>query len=77
VLALLAKDRRKVVAVVGHQPELGQLLTACLLADDGKLSIEMKKNAIACLSFVGGPRAGRGTLKWLATPRMLRRFRHA
>jgi phosphohistidine phosphatase len=76
VLTLLGKERSKLVAVVGHQPGLGQLLTACLLGDGGSLPIEMKKNAVACVSFEGSPRAGHAALKWLATPRMLRGFRH-
>jgi phosphohistidine phosphatase SixA len=76
MLTLLGKERSKLVAVVGHQPGLGQLLTACLLGDGGSLPIEMKKNAVACVSFEGSPRAGRAALKWLATPRMLRGFRH-
>ncbi len=77
VLTLLGKDRSKVVAVVGHQPGLGALLTACLLGDGEALPIEMKKNAVACVSFEGPPRAGRAALKWLATPRMLRGLRYA
>jgi phosphohistidine phosphatase len=76
VLALLGKARGKLVAIVGHQPELGTLLTACLLGDGEALPIEMKKNAVACLSFAGTVRAGHAALRWLATPRMLRGFRH-
>src|SRR5262249_40398081 len=75
VLALLAKERSRVVAVVGHQPGLGQLLGACLLGAGGTLPIEMKKNAVACLSFTGNPRAGHAALRWLAPPRMLRALR--
>ena len=75
VLTLLGKDRSKLVAVVGHQPGLGALLTACLLGNGAALPIEMKKNAVACVSFAGSPRAGRAALKWLATPRMLRAIR--
>jgi len=75
VLTLLGQKRGKLVAVVGHQPELGALLSACLLGEDGTLAIEMKKNAVACVSFEGAPSAGRAVLKWLATPRMLRRLR--
>jgi phosphohistidine phosphatase len=74
VLTLLARERCKVVAVVGHQPGLGQLLAACLLGG-GTLPIEMKKNAVACVAFAGKPRAGHAALKWLATPRMLRALR--
>jgi phosphohistidine phosphatase len=76
VLTLLGQKRGKAVAVVGHEPGLGALLTACLLGEDGALVIEMKKNAVACVSFEGAPRAGRAVLKWLATPRMLRGLRH-
>jgi phosphohistidine phosphatase len=76
VLALLGKDRSKRIAIVGHQPDLSVLLAACLFRDSGALPIEMKKNAVACLSFRSRARAGSATLKWLATPRMLRGFRN-
>jgi phosphohistidine phosphatase len=76
VLALLGKDRSQRVAIVGHQPDLSALLGACLLRNHGTLPIEMKKNAVACLSFAGPARIGRAVLKWLATPRMLRGFRN-
>ena len=75
VLNQLVNDRSKLIAVVGHQPSLGHLLTACLIGDAGALAIDMKKNAVACLSFSGAPRAGHAALKWLATPRMLRTMR--
>jgi phosphohistidine phosphatase len=75
VLDLLSRDRSKLTAVVGHQPELGHLLGACLLGGGGALPIEMKKNAVACVSFSGRPRAGHAALSWLATPKMLRALR--
>jgi phosphohistidine phosphatase len=75
VLEALANDRSRLTAVVGHQPGLGHLLAACLLGGGGSLPIEMKKNAAACVSFNGRPRAGTAALKWLATPRMLRALR--
>jgi phosphohistidine phosphatase len=75
LLEFLGKDRSKLTAVVGHQPGLGHLLAACLLGGGGALPIEMKKNAVACVSFPGRPRAGRAALAWLATPKMLRALR--
>src|SRR5271167_886082 len=48
VLALLARDRSKRVALVGHQPDLGALLAACLLGDESALPVNLKKNAVAC-----------------------------
>ena len=74
VLTLLAEDRGKRIAVVGHEPDLSGLLAACLVKGSA-LSIELKKCSAACLSFRGKARAGGATLKWLATPRMLRGFR--
>lgn len=75
VLSLLGKDRSKLAAVVGHQPDLSHLLGACLLGGGGELPIEMKKNAVACVSFSGRARAGHAALAWLATPKMLRALR--
>ena len=74
VLALLGQDRSQRIAIVGHEPGLSALIMACLLKDDSPLSIEMKKNAAACLFFRGRVRAGDAALTWLATPRMLRGF---
>ena len=75
VFTLLAKDRSKRVALVGHQPDLGALLTTCLLGNHSGIPIDWKKNAVACVDFEGTLRAGRAALKWLATPRMLRGLR--
>lgn len=76
VLTLLGKDRSTRIAIVGHQPDLSALITACLSKNHGALPVEMKKNAVACLSFDGRARGGGASLKWLATPRMLRGFRN-
>jgi phosphohistidine phosphatase len=76
VLTLLAKHHVQRIAIVGHQPDLSALLAACLLKDGDTLPIEMKKNAVACLSFDGRARVGHAALNWLATPRMLRGFRN-
>lgn len=75
VFTLLAKDRSKRVALVGHQPDLGALLTTCLLGNHSGIPIDWKKNAVACVAFEDTVRAGRAALKWLATPRMLRGLR--
>ena len=75
VLTLLAKDRSKRIAIVGHEPDLSRFLATCILKGQSTLSMALKKNAAACLSFPGKARAGNATLKWLATPRMLRGLR--
>ena len=76
IFRLLRLDRSRRVALVGHQPGLGALMTSCLIAEGGNLPIELKKSAVACLSFSGSARAGHAVLKWLAAPRMLRGLKH-
>jgi phosphohistidine phosphatase len=75
VLTLLAKDRGRRIAIVGHEPDLSMFIMACLIKGSSGSKIDLKKNAVACLAFRGKARAGSATLKWLATPRMLRGFR--
>jgi phosphohistidine phosphatase len=76
VLSLLGKNRSKRIAIVGHEPDLSLLLAACLLKGNSALAVDMKKSAVACLSFHGRARVGSAVLMWLATPRMLRGFRN-
>jgi len=72
VLAILRRRKHAVIAVVGHQPDLGQLLAACLGGERAWVALELRKPAVACLGFAGGARAGGATLRWLVPPRLLR-----
>jgi phosphohistidine phosphatase len=75
LLALLARARAPRTAVIGHQPELTRLLAACLPGAAGGGAFELRKMGAALVGFPGAPRAGRGELKWLAPPRLLRAAR--
>ena len=76
VLDLLAQQQHACVAVVGHQPDLGRLLGACLLGSHPpELPVDLKKPGVVCVSFDKPVRAGRGTLKWFASPHLLRLLR--
>jgi phosphohistidine phosphatase SixA len=76
VFAALAAQKKKIVAVVGHQPGLGRLLAACLPAQVrggvNPEAFELKKMGAALVSFSGPPRAGGGVLNWFVPPRILR-----
>ncbi len=76
VLETLRRHGGKVdcVAVVGHQPLLGRLIALCVRGNVPPEVFELKKSAVACLEFEGGPRAGQGTLAWLLAPRILRKL---
>lgn len=57
------------VALVGHEPDLGELLGACLGAP---AAFVFKKMGVAQLGFRGSVRAGRGELLAFLPPKALR-----
>jgi phosphohistidine phosphatase len=74
VLEAIAKHSKKMqhLAVVGHEPDLGELAARLLRA---RGTIEFKKGAVACLELDGAMPNGPGTLRWLLPPRALRKLR--
>lgn len=62
------------VAVVGHEPDLGEAV-GWLLTGSARSFLEMKKGAACLLEFDGPPDAERATLLWHLTPGQLRRLR--
>lgn len=75
LLALLGRTRESCVAVVGHQPDLGRILTACLPGSGSGAAFELRKMGVALVRFDGAARANRGELTWLVPPRLLRGLR--
>jgi phosphohistidine phosphatase len=63
------------VVLVGHEPQLGKLLSVCLTGDAAQMKVEFKKGGAACVLFRGRPTPGRGVLLWHLPPRMLRGMR--
>jgi phosphohistidine phosphatase len=60
-----------VVAVVGHEPHLGRLVTY-LMAGVDRPGVELKKGGASAIDFEGAPKVGGGTLVWSVPPGMLR-----
>ena len=60
------------IALVGHEPDLGELAARLLRA---RGTIEFKKGAVACIELDGAMPTGPGTLRWLLPPRALRKIR--
>ena len=63
-----AKRHRR-LALVGHEPDLGEL-AAKLLAARGL--VEFKKGAVCLIEVDGATPGGPGTLRWMLTPKALR-----
>jgi phosphohistidine phosphatase len=66
-------ESAKVVAVVGHEPHLGTLVT-WFLTGGSNSRVEMSKGGAALLEFSSRIREGSATLRWLLTGSQLRRF---
>jgi len=63
----------EVVAIVGHEPHLGMLVT-WLMTEARDSRVEMSKGGAALLEFSSRVTAGSGTLQWLLTGSQLRQI---
>lgn len=63
--------RRRRIALVGHEPDMGMLAARLIGA---KKPIEFKKGAICRIDVQALPPTGPGQLRWFLTPRMLRKL---
>jgi phosphohistidine phosphatase len=69
----LAKHtKRKSLALVGHEPGLGELAARLIGL---RQSLPFKKGGICRIDVDDLPPTGLGVLRWLATPKLLRRLR--
>jgi phosphohistidine phosphatase len=64
--------RRKRIALVGHEPNIGELAAKLIGA---RLAIEFKKGAICRIDVDTLPPARAGRLRWFLSPKMLRTMR--
>jgi phosphohistidine phosphatase len=62
-----------VVAIVGHQPNLGRVVT-WLMSGVKASRVDLTKGGTCLLEFSDSVSAGNGTLQWLLTPSLLRRI---
>jgi phosphohistidine phosphatase len=70
VLADLEKHaRRSRIALVGHEPMLGELAARLI---GSRHAIEFKKGAVCRIDIDDLPPAGPGDLRWMLTPKILR-----
>jgi len=59
------------VVLVGHEPDLSELVATSLTGQPDLPIVEMKKGGAALLRFSHAPRAGTGLLRWLLPPRVV------
>ena len=61
------------VAVVGHAPDLDELITWFATGSTGPW-IALRKGGVCLLKFPGKPEPGRAEIRWMLTPKLLRRL---
>ena len=61
------------MAIVGHQPVLGELITRASFGA-GCASVALPPGGVAPIDFGGSPRIAVGELVWLVTPDLLGRI---
>ena len=75
VVADLGKHaRRGRIALVGHEPSLGELAARLT---GSRHPVSFKKGAVCCVEVDSLPPAGPGDLRWFLTPQILRRIRRS
>jgi len=73
VIAELEKHaRRKRIAIVGHEPGLGELAARLV---GMRHAMEFKKGAVCRIDVEALPPKGPGTLRWFLTPKLLRNLK--
>jgi phosphohistidine phosphatase len=70
-IAQRSRQKQSRIALVGHEPDLGEL-AARLLGSRG--GMQFKKGAVCCIELQGRLAGGPGTLIWHLPPRVLRRL---
>ena len=72
VLDLEKQSRRARIAIVGHEPGIGELAARLIGA---KHPVEFKKGAVCRIDLTSIPPAGPGDLRWFLTPKLMRALR--
>lgn len=72
VIAHLPHGRAREIALVGHQPSLGELASYLLTGSPALAALPFKKGGIAAISLASLPPRIPGTLEWFMTPKQLR-----
>ena len=72
VVQEIARHSRKArIALVGHEPNMGELAARLIGA---RAPLAFKKGAVCRIDFESFPPKGAGQLRWFVTPKMLRKI---
>lgn len=72
MLDAIADRPESSIVAVGHEPSMSAMVEV-LIAGQSRGAVKLKKAGAARIAIEGRPGPARGTLMWLATPKMLRK----
>jgi phosphohistidine phosphatase len=71
ITSLREHSKEKAIALVGHEPQLGELISLLLTGDEQGMRIDLKKGAAVCLTLPAALAPGKAVLNWIITPRLV------
>lgn len=74
VVAAVARLKHKSVVLVGHEPTLGRVAALLCTGVGVRSFVQPKKAGCICLEWPASAAVGTAQMRWLATPKMLRRL---
>jgi phosphohistidine phosphatase len=69
--AIVAANGAETIAAVGHEPNLSELASLCVMGTI-ELPVELKKGAVLAITFHDAVAPGGAYLRWLLPPKALR-----
>ena len=72
-LSFVGRARASSVALVGHEPQMGEL-ASLMITGSTSSKFPFRKGAACCIEFPSEVAAGTGELRWHLTPEILRRL---
>jgi phosphohistidine phosphatase len=69
--AIVAVRGAEAIGVVGHEPNLSELASLCVIGTID-LPVDLKKGSVVAIGFEDAIAPGRGYLRWLLPPKALR-----
>ena len=73
-LDVLQSRTERSIALVGHEPSLSRLASLLCTGSADGLQLELKKGAVASLSFAGRVEPAQAFLRWTVSPKILRKL---
>src|SRR5215831_8942870 len=71
LLAEIKEKHVESIALIGHEPDLGEL-AGFLIAGDDSVALPLRKGGVCCINVTETIPSFKGTLVWLLTPKQLR-----